>query len=60
MSTIDPIETIRDKIAITILPAIYTEYVREAEKTGYKYDWQTGLSMDAYSLADAMIKAREL
>lgn len=52
--------TLRDYFAAKALPAIYSEAMAEYETTGlFSYpDWRTGLALDAYEMADAMLKAR--
>lgn len=54
--------SLRDYFAAKALPAIYTEAMRAAmEGSGlFQYDdWRVGLALDAYMMADAMLKARE-
>ena len=52
---------LRDYFAAKALPAIYTTAMQDArEGSGLlQYDdWRTGLAIDAYAMADAMLKAR--
>lgn len=51
----------RDKFALSILPAIYTEYFAKlcASGTGPQDEhWRKGLALDAYSMADAMLAVK--
>ena len=50
--------SMRDYIAVTILPAIYADYVSAADMHGYMENWYEGLAVDAYRMADAMLRAR--
>ena len=51
--------TLRDYFAAKAMPAIYTEYVRDAAVRGWAEDWRDGIAQDAYKMADAMLRARE-
>jgi len=50
--------TIRDYFAAKALPTVMKNYCDYAEKHGYDEEWRMGIAIDAYSIADAMIKAR--
>lgn len=50
--------TLRDYFAAKVLPSVYTEYVRQANIEGFDEHWETGVALDAYRIADAMIAAR--
>lgn len=54
--------TIRDYMAAKVLPAIYKEHWEEVVNNGATFadDWPTGLAMDAYRLADAMLAVRAI
>ena len=49
---------LRDEFAKAALPACYANFVRDAETLGYMEDWRHGVALDAYMMADAMLKAR--
>lgn len=54
--------TMRDYFAAKVLPSIYSSAMAEAsEGSGLFSDpgWRIGLAMDAYAMADAMLRARE-
>ena len=51
--------TLRDYFAAKAMPAIYTEYVRDAAVGGWAEDWRDMIAQDAYKMADAMLRARE-
>ena len=51
--------TLRDYFAAKAMPACYAEYCAYANVRGYDEDWKMGVALDAYAMADAMIKARE-
>ena len=55
----DPGMTLRDYFAAKAMPAIYTEYVRDAAVGGWAEDWRDRIAQGAYKMADAMLKARE-
>lgn len=51
----------RDKIAMSILPAIYAEYFAACREQGtgpQDEHWREGLALDAYIMADAMLAMR--
>ncbi|MGM7748663.1 DUF7666 domain-containing protein [Yersinia enterocolitica] len=50
--------TIRDYFAKEALGLCYAQYLNYAEAEGFQEDWRTGVALDAYMMADAMIKAR--
>lgn len=50
--------TIRDYFAKEALGLCYAQYLNYAEVEGFQEDWRTGVALDAYMMADAMIKAR--
>lgn len=50
--------TLRDYFAAKVLPSVYTECVRQANIEGFDEHWETGVALDAYRIADAMIAAR--
>jgi hypothetical protein len=52
---------LRDYFAAKALPAIYIEAMQEAREGSGLFsheDWRVGLALDAYTMADAMLKAR--
>lgn len=54
--------TLRDYFAAKALPVIYTQAMEEAAEGSGLFqheDWRMGLALDAYSMADAMLRARE-
>lgn len=54
---------IRDEFAMSILPAIYAEYFASCREQGtgpQDEHWRIGLALDAYMMADAMLKVRSL
>ena len=57
---LSPGMSLRDYFAAKALPAIYEEVSREWVERGCPVDWRQGISMDCYSLADAMIEARKV
>lgn len=52
----------RDKIALKMMPALYTEMWQSVRLSGYLPPsdefWAEALAIDAYRIADAMIKVR--
>ena len=50
--------SLRDYFAAKAMPAIYADYVSSANQHGYCEDWRIGVAIDAYEMADAMLKAR--
>ena len=51
--------TLRDYFAAKAMPACYAEYCTHANIQGFDEGWKMGVALDAYALADAMLKARE-
>lgn len=54
--------TLRDYFAAKVMPAIYEVAMIEAADGSGLFkddDWRMGLAIDAYAMADAMLKARE-
>lgn len=54
--------TMRDYFAAQALPAIYSDAMRDSldrRELLMHNDWRTGLALDAYAMADAMLRARE-
>jgi hypothetical protein len=51
--------TLRDYFAAKAMPSVYKEYAECARNTGWDEDWRMWVALDAYALADAMLKARE-
>lgn len=54
--------TLRDYFAAKAMQSCYAEFMRgiAAEEYGCPPDWQIGVAIDAYAMADAMLKAREV
>jgi hypothetical protein len=55
--------TLRDWFASQAISAVYATAMREAEQgSGLLQDehWRIGLAADAYKMADAMLRAREV
>lgn len=52
--------TLRDYFAAKALPAVCADYFESAQKVGFDEGWMAGVAMDAYAMADAMLKAREV
>lgn len=53
--------TLRDYLAAKAMPAIYSDAMRDSldrRELLMHDDWRTGLALDAYAMADAMLKAR--
>ncbi|HDL7887698.1 TPA: hypothetical protein PXP60_004221 [Yersinia enterocolitica] len=50
--------TIRDYFAKEALGLCYAQYLNYAEIEGFQEDWRTGVAIDAYMMADAMLAAR--
>jgi hypothetical protein len=50
--------TLRDYFAKEALGLCYAQYLNYAEAEGFQEDWRTGVAIDAYMMADAMLKAR--
>ena len=53
-------QSLRDELAAKAIPAGYAEYCAYANVRGYNEDWKMGVALDAYAMADAMLKAREV
>jgi hypothetical protein len=51
--------TLRDYFAAKVLPAIYTDAMRDENTVASGPEWRYGIALDAYRMADAMLKARE-
>ena len=51
--------TTRDYFAAKAMPAVYTDYCKDARATGFDEGWMDGVAHDAYAMADAMLKARK-
>jgi hypothetical protein len=57
----EPGMTLRDYMATKLMPEVYRQYADQANaKNQWDPDWQMYLAVDAYRLADAMLRAREL
>ena len=53
--------SIRDHFAIQALPAIYADTMQTFKEGGCPCEgWRTGVALDAYMMADAMLKARKV
>jgi hypothetical protein len=53
--------SLRDYAAIKVLPAIYADAMKgDVSGLFSSPDWRIGLALDAYKMADAMLKAREV
>ncbi len=52
--------SLRDYFAAQVLPAAYEDCCIEARKRGWQPNWKMGVAIEAYELADAMLKAREV
>jgi hypothetical protein len=50
--------TLRDYFAAQAMPALMTSFLGKDLDLLDPHDWMDGLAMDAYSMADAMIKQR--
>jgi hypothetical protein len=53
--------TQRDYFAAKALQCIYADVISSAAEAGLFQDpdWRIGIALDAYAMADAMLKARE-
>lgn len=54
--------TMRDYFAAKALPNIYSLAIKEASEGSGLFgdpEWRYGLALDAFAMADAMLKARE-
>ncbi len=49
---------LRDYFAAKALGLCYAQYLNYAAVEGFQEGWRTGVALDAYMMADAMIKAR--
>ena len=56
----EKLERLRDEFAMAALPACYKGYVDHAKQFGWDANWKDGIAEDAYQIADAMLKAREI
>ena len=52
--------TVRDYFASKALGLCYADYLNYAAENGVQEGWRDGVAKDAYLLADAMLKAREV
>jgi hypothetical protein len=50
--------TLRDYFAAKAMPSVYTDYCESANVIGFEENWRDGVALDAYAMADAMLKAR--
>ncbi len=50
--------TIRDFFAKEALGLCFAQYLNFAESEGFQEDWREVVAMDAYMMADAMLKVR--
>jgi hypothetical protein len=53
--------SLRDEIALHLLPAIYTEYTTERDRNprlAWDENWRENLVIESYKLADIMIELR--
>ena len=57
----DPGMTLRDYFAAQVVSAVFHGVFEDwrQNKAGIQEDWPTGISVDAYRVADAMLKIRE-
>ena len=53
-------ESLRDELAAKVMPDCHAEYCAHANVKGYEEQWQVGIAMDSYYVADAMLKARDV
>lgn len=51
--------TLRDYFAAKAMPSVYADYCESASTIGFEENWRDGVAIDAYAMADAMLKARE-
>ena len=49
---------LREIFAASALPECYREACKEFDRTGVPENWQIGVAMDAYAMADAMLAVR--
>jgi hypothetical protein len=53
--------SIRDHFASDLIPEVYRQYAETANaQKKWDPDWRIHIARDAYHMADAMLKAREL
>ena len=50
--------TLRDYFAALFVSALYNEGVQDGQINGYPTNWRGGVVVEAYQLADAMLKER--
>jgi hypothetical protein len=50
--------SLRDYFAAQVMPALMASFLAKDLDLLDPHDWMDGLAMDAYSMADAMIKQR--
>ena len=57
----DPGMTLRDYFAAQVVSAVFHGVFEDwrQNKAGIQEDWPTGIAVDAYRVADAMLKIRE-
>lgn len=55
----EPGMTLRDYFAAKAMPSCYAEYCEHANVQGYEEGWKTGVALDSYEMADAMLRARD-
>ena len=58
----EPGMSLREYFAAKAIPAVYATAMEEAKEGSGLFrhdDWRVGLALDAYMMADAMLKARE-
>ena len=53
-------QSLRDELEAKAMPACYAEYCTHANIQGFDEGWKMGVALDAYAMADAMLKAREV
>lgn len=51
---------LREIFAAAALPECYREACKQFHRTGVPENWQIGVAMDAYAMADAMLAARRV
>ena len=49
----------RDYFAGKALGLCFAQYLNHAESEGFQDGWRDGVAADAYSMAEAMLRARE-
>lgn len=50
--------SMRDYFAAKVLPSAYEQYCIDARIKGFDEDWKMGVALEAYTMADAMLRAR--